>query len=250
MSALVTAPPAPDPNKMASVNDDTAANLDPKELIQTLFAAKVAGGMAPSAAAAEALVEATAAAAAPSSASAAVLTELASTSSPSDPPPSTAAASAPAAVSTEVASSPSSPPFDLPPATAADAADVSTIQSNPSAEYLATLEQLRAKEAALQAEVMGGNWEPEILFELADTKEMVSSAELHLSPFGIIEALSTLGRQSRRCSDTKAVEAPEEKERVPMLERGVTLVFLRRMVRELAALGRPDIDAGQFCNGV
>ena len=37
---------------------------------------------------------------------------------------------------------------------------------------------------------------------------------------------------------------------MPMLQRGVTLAFLRRIVSELAALGRADIDAGQFCNGV
>tara|TARA_B100001094_G_scaffold325095_1_gene378846 strand:+ start:217 stop:504 length:288 start_codon:yes stop_codon:yes gene_type:complete len=35
-----------------------------------------------------------------------------------------------------------------------------------------------------------------------------------------------------------------------MLRRGVTLVFLRRIVHEETALGRANIDAGQFLNGV
>ena len=67
---------------------------------------------------------------------------------------------------------------------------------------------------------------------------------------GVLDTLSTKGRRDGRSSDTVAVLAPEEAARVPMLERGVTLAFLRRMVRELTALGRGDLDAGQFLNGV
>ena len=83
----------------------------------------------------------------------------------------------------------------------------------------------------------------------ADTKESISSGELHIST-GILEALSTLSKQRHRGSHTVAAIAPEEKDRVPMLQRGVTLAFLRRIVSELAALGRAGIDAGQSCNGV
>ena len=35
-----------------------------------------------------------------------------------------------------------------------------------------------------------------------------------------------------------------------MLQRGATLAFLRRMLLEFEALGRLEIDAGQFLNGV
>ena len=83
----------------------------------------------------------------------------------------------------------------------------------------------------------------------ADTKESISSGELHISS-GILEALSTLSKQRHRGSHTVAALGPEEDARVPMLQRGVTLAFLRRIVRELTALGRHDIDAGQFLNGV
>ena len=69
-------------------------------------------------------------------------------------------------------------------------------------------------------------------------------------PQGLLETLSALGQQRHPHSDTKAAAAPEEEARVPMPERGVTLTFLRRMVHELTALGRSDIDAGQFLNGV
>ena len=69
-------------------------------------------------------------------------------------------------------------------------------------------------------------------------------------PGGILDRLSKLGRQRHPGSDTVAVLAPEEEVRVPMLERGVTLAFLRRIVLEITALGRADIDAGQFLNGV
>ena len=67
-------------------------------------------------------------------------------------------------------------------------------------------------------------------------------------PGWVLETLSALAQHHPH--NTKAVLAPEEADRVPMLERGVTLAFLRRMVREHKALGRPDIDAGQFINGV
>ena len=69
-------------------------------------------------------------------------------------------------------------------------------------------------------------------------------------PGGILETLSALGQQRHPGSHTVAALGPEEDARVPMLQRGVTLAFLRRIVRELTALGRHDIDAGQFLNGV
>ena len=37
---------------------------------------------------------------------------------------------------------------------------------------------------------------------------------------------------------------------MPMLQRGVTPTFVTRVVRELEALGRGDIDCGQLLNGV
>ena len=69
-------------------------------------------------------------------------------------------------------------------------------------------------------------------------------------PGGILEALSTRSQQRHPHSDTVAAVAPEEEARVPMVQRGVTLAFLRHLMLELAALDRSDIDAGQFLNGV
>ena len=69
-------------------------------------------------------------------------------------------------------------------------------------------------------------------------------------PGGILEALSTRSRQRHPHSDTVAAVAPEEVSRVPMCERGLTLVFLQRMVAELTRLNRHDADAGQFLNGM
>ena len=69
-------------------------------------------------------------------------------------------------------------------------------------------------------------------------------------PGGIFETLTAESQQRHPDSDTVAALAPEEADRVPMLERGVTLAFLRRMRRECVALARSDIDAGQFLNGV
>mmetsp|Transcript_68507 Transcript_68507/g.190514 ORF Transcript_68507/g.190514 Transcript_68507/m.190514 type:complete len:279 (-) Transcript_68507:240-1076(-) len=69
-------------------------------------------------------------------------------------------------------------------------------------------------------------------------------------PGGVFDTLTAESRQRHPDSDTVVAVAPEEADRVPMLERGVTLAFLRRMRRECTALGRPDIDAGQFLNGV
>ena len=80
----------------------------------------------------------------------------------------------------------------------------------------------------------------------------VDTADITLSPVpgGIIEALSTHSQQCHPHSDTVAAVAPEEEARVPMVQRGVTLAFQRRLMLELAALDRSDIDAGQFLNGV
>ena len=66
----------------------------------------------------------------------------------------------------------------------------------------------------------------------------------------LLATLSRLGRDRHPHSDTAAVTAPEEPDRVPMLQRGVTLTFVNRIVRELEALGRGDVDCGQLLNGV
>ena len=66
----------------------------------------------------------------------------------------------------------------------------------------------------------------------------------------LLATLSRLGRDRHPHSDTAAVTAPEEPDRVPMLQRGVTPAFVSRIVRELEALGRGDIDCGQLLNGV
>ena len=67
---------------------------------------------------------------------------------------------------------------------------------------------------------------------------------------GILETLASIGRQRHPGSDTVAAVAPEEADRVPMLERGVTLAFLRRVMGDILQLQLSDIDAGQFLNGV
>ena len=69
-------------------------------------------------------------------------------------------------------------------------------------------------------------------------------------PDRILETLAARGRQRHPDSNMVAVLAPEECDRVPMCERGVTLVFLQRMVAELTRLNRHDADAGQFLNGM
>ena len=61
--------------------------------------------------------------------------------------------------------------------------------------------------------------------------------------------LSTQSQQRHPYSETVAVIAPEEENRVPINQRGVTLAFLRRFVRELTAVGRAHVDAGQCLNG-
>ena len=68
-------------------------------------------------------------------------------------------------------------------------------------------------------------------------------------PGGILEVLSTHSQKRHPHSDTVAAIAPEEEARVPMVQRGVTLALLRRVVLELAALGRTGIDTGQYLNG-
>jgi hypothetical protein len=61
---------------------------------------------------------------------------------------------------------------------------------------------------------------------------------------------ATLASISNHWADDKIAQvAPEEDARLPMLDRGVSLAFLRRIIDELTALGR-DIDAGQWLNGV
>ena len=51
-------------------------------------------------------------------------------------------------------------------------------------------------------------------------------------------------------SDTEAQIAPEEPCRVPMLDRGVSLHFLKTLVAGLKSLGRAAVDSGQLLNGV
>ena len=69
-------------------------------------------------------------------------------------------------------------------------------------------------------------------------------------PACILKTLAARGQQRHPDSNTVAVLAPEEEDRVPMCLRGVTLVFLQRMVAELTKLNRHDADAGQFLNGM
>ena len=60
--------------------------------------------------------------------------------------------------------------------------------------------------------------------------------------------LSDLGLEEHS-NDTTATVAPEEEDRVPMLQRGVTLPFLRRVAEETSGLGRGRVDSGQWLNG-
>jgi hypothetical protein len=78
---------------------------------------------------------------------------------------------------------------------------------------------------------------------------VAAAAKLKLLPAGLLTSLSEHGLAVHPESDTKSVLAPEEVDRVPMLQRGVTLAFLQRMIKELTSLGRGDIDCGQWLNG-
>lgn len=78
---------------------------------------------------------------------------------------------------------------------------------------------------------------------------LAANAKIELHPDGVLSSLSAHSHSVHPESHTKAVLAPEEADRVPMLQRGVTLAFLRRMVKELTAHGRGGIDCGQFLNG-
>ena len=66
---------------------------------------------------------------------------------------------------------------------------------------------------------------------------------------GILEKLAALGKHQHPGSDTVAAVAPEEDDRVPMRNRGVSLRFLMTIAEELRHLKRFDYDAGQFLNG-
>jgi tetratricopeptide (TPR) repeat protein len=57
-------------------------------------------------------------------------------------------------------------------------------------------------------------------------------------------------RNANRNSSTVANVAPEEQDRIPILDRGVSLRFLRTLVAGLSALGRADIDTEQVLSGV
>jgi len=66
----------------------------------------------------------------------------------------------------------------------------------------------------------------------------------------IIKKLAEVSRRQHSGSDTVAVVAPSEDERVPMLHRGVRLVMLRNLLSDLKELEREDINSGQFLNGM
>ena len=66
---------------------------------------------------------------------------------------------------------------------------------------------------------------------------------------GILATLARASKELHLESDTVARAAPEEHAHIPMLERGVTIHFLRCVVTELHALGRGDYDSGRFLNG-
>lgn len=93
--------------------------------------------------------------------------------------------------------------------------------------------------------------------EIKDDKAL----QLQRQHSSVIEnrVIETLARKSKRThkSDTKAAAAPEEVNRVPMLDRGVSITFLRAIVDELQMLAseRGDeryavADSGHFLNGV
>ena len=65
----------------------------------------------------------------------------------------------------------------------------------------------------------------------------------------LLRTLSDLSGQRHPQSHTKAVLAPEEPDRVPMMQRRVSVAFLRTVRDELEALGRGDFDCGQLLNG-
>ena len=81
------------------------------------------------------------------------------------------------------------------------------------------------------------------------TQKVAAAAKLKLHPAGLLTSLSEHGLAVHPESDTQSVLAPEEVDRVPMLQRGVTLAFLKQMIKELTSLGRGDIDCGQWLNG-
>jgi len=66
----------------------------------------------------------------------------------------------------------------------------------------------------------------------------------------IIKKLAEVSCRQHSGSDTVAVVAPSEDERVPMLHRGVRLVMLRNLLSDLKELEREDINSGQFLNGM
>ena len=67
---------------------------------------------------------------------------------------------------------------------------------------------------------------------------------------GILAILSQISRERHPDSDTNAAIAPEEADRVPMIQRGVTLAFIRRLCGELEALGRGNVNFGQLLHGI
>ena len=81
------------------------------------------------------------------------------------------------------------------------------------------------------------------------TQKVAVAAKPKLHPAGLLTSLSEHGLAVHPESDTQSVLAPEEVDRVPMLQRGVTLAFLQQMIKELTSLGRGDIDCGQWLNG-
>ena len=73
--------------------------------------------------------------------------------------------------------------------------------------------------------------------------------ELRAPANTILQILSELSHERHPQSHTEAVTAPEEGERLAMMERGVSLAFLRTIRDALQALKRGDLDCGQLLNG-
>ena len=65
----------------------------------------------------------------------------------------------------------------------------------------------------------------------------------------ILRTLAQKSRDKHPDSNTKAVKALSEDQRVPMLQRVVKLAMLRNLRADLSELDRTDINSGQFLNG-
>jgi len=66
----------------------------------------------------------------------------------------------------------------------------------------------------------------------------------------ILRTLAQRSRDMHPSSDTIAVCAPGEKDRLPMIRRGIKLALLKNLLSDLIELERRDINSGQFLNGI